>query len=93
MGRVARPGGLNQNSDWLGPADTGDISGQKTLAIPGRSPLFVAVFSLPTIFLMADRPLGRTGWNVSEISFGARAIGETWGTVDSGESMGARTPR
>ena len=38
---------------------------------------------------MEYRPLGRTGWNVSTISFGAWAIGGTWGTVDDGESMTA----
>jgi aryl-alcohol dehydrogenase-like predicted oxidoreductase len=27
------------------------------------------------------RSLGRTGWKVSEISFGARAIGGSWGYV------------
>jgi aryl-alcohol dehydrogenase-like predicted oxidoreductase len=35
------------------------------------------------------RPLGRTGWNISTVSFGAWAIGGTWGDVDDGESMGA----
>lgn len=38
---------------------------------------------------MQYRPLGRTGWNVSEISFGAWAIGGSWGTVDDKESMAA----
>lgn len=38
---------------------------------------------------MRYRPLGRTGWNVSEISFGAWAIGGSWGNVDDGESMAA----
>lgn len=38
---------------------------------------------------MQYRPLGRTGWNVSTISFGAWAIGGTWGDVDDAESMGA----
>jgi aryl-alcohol dehydrogenase-like predicted oxidoreductase len=38
---------------------------------------------------MKYRPLGRTGWNVSEISFGAWAIGGTWGTVSDDESMDA----
>lgn len=36
---------------------------------------------------MKYRPLGRTGWNVSEISFGAWAIGGSWGKVDDEESM------
>lgn len=38
---------------------------------------------------MNYRPLGRTGWKVSEISFGAWAIGGSWGAVDDGESMAA----
>src|ERR687886_190843 len=38
---------------------------------------------------MQYRPLGRTGWNVSEISFGAWAIGGSWGNVDDKESMAA----
>jgi len=33
------------------------------------------------------RELGRTGWRVSAISFGAWAIGGTWGAVDDRESM------
>jgi aryl-alcohol dehydrogenase-like predicted oxidoreductase len=36
---------------------------------------------------MTYRELGRTGMRVSAISFGAWAIGGTWGTVDDGESM------
>ena len=38
---------------------------------------------------MNYRPLGRTGWNVSEISFGAWAIGGAWGTTDDKESLAA----
>jgi aryl-alcohol dehydrogenase-like predicted oxidoreductase len=38
---------------------------------------------------MRYRPLGRTGWNVSEISFGAWAIGGSWGDVDDKESLAA----
>jgi aryl-alcohol dehydrogenase-like predicted oxidoreductase len=38
---------------------------------------------------MEYRALGRTGWNVSSISFGAWAIGGTWGAVDDRESMAA----
>lgn len=38
---------------------------------------------------MQYRPLGRTGWNVSTISFGAWAIGGTWGAVDDDASMQA----
>ena len=38
---------------------------------------------------MRHRTLGRTGWKVSEISFGAWAIGGTWGKVDDRESLAA----
>ncbi|MFL6448827.1 MAG: aldo/keto reductase [Bryobacteraceae bacterium] len=38
---------------------------------------------------MQYRPLGRTGWNVSEISFGAWAIGGSWGDVDDSQSLAA----
>lgn len=38
---------------------------------------------------MNYRELGRTGWKVSEISFGAWAVGGAWGHVDDGESLGA----
>jgi aryl-alcohol dehydrogenase-like predicted oxidoreductase len=38
---------------------------------------------------MKYRPLGRTGWNVSDISFGAWAIGGAWGAVADEESMKA----
>jgi len=38
---------------------------------------------------MQYRELGRTGWNVSEISFGAWAIGAGWGPVDDQESLAA----
>lgn len=38
---------------------------------------------------MEYRELGRTGWKVSAISFGAWAIGGTWGAVDDQESMAA----
>jgi aryl-alcohol dehydrogenase-like predicted oxidoreductase len=38
---------------------------------------------------MKYRELGRTGWKVSEISFGAWAIGGTWGKVDDHESLAA----
>lgn len=38
---------------------------------------------------MRYRELGRTGWKVSEISFGAWAIGSAWGRVDDSESMAA----
>jgi aryl-alcohol dehydrogenase-like predicted oxidoreductase len=38
---------------------------------------------------MEYRTLGRTGWNISTISFGAWAIGGTWGTVDDRNSLAA----
>lgn len=38
---------------------------------------------------MKYRTLGRTGWKVSEISFGAWAIGGAWGDVDDQESLAA----
>src|SRR5271154_4960149 len=38
---------------------------------------------------MNYRTLGRTGWKVSEISFGAWAIGGAWGDVDDKDSLAA----
>ena len=38
---------------------------------------------------MNYRPLGRTGWKVSDVSFGAWAIGGAWGQVSDDESMAA----
>ena len=38
---------------------------------------------------MKYRLLGRTGWKVSEISFGAWAIGGAWGNVEDKESLTA----
>jgi aryl-alcohol dehydrogenase-like predicted oxidoreductase len=38
---------------------------------------------------MRYRELGRTGWKVSEVSFGAWAIGGSWGEVDDAASMKA----
>ncbi|WP_437954532.1 aldo/keto reductase [Sorangium sp. So ce119] len=38
---------------------------------------------------MEYRPLGRTGFRVSTVSFGAWAIGGTWGDVDDKESLAA----
>jgi aryl-alcohol dehydrogenase-like predicted oxidoreductase len=38
---------------------------------------------------MDYRTLGRTGWKVSTVSFGAWAVGGTWGAVDDDESMAA----
>ena len=38
---------------------------------------------------MQFRELGRTGWKVSALSFGAWAIGGTWGPVDEADSLAA----
>ncbi len=38
---------------------------------------------------MEYRELGRTGWKVSTISFGAWAVGGAWGQVDDRESLAA----
>jgi aryl-alcohol dehydrogenase-like predicted oxidoreductase len=38
---------------------------------------------------MQYRTLGRTDWKVSTVSFGAWAVGGTWGPVDDKESMAA----
>ena len=38
---------------------------------------------------MNYRELGRTGWKVSEVSFGAWAIGSAWGTVNDDDSLKA----
>jgi aryl-alcohol dehydrogenase-like predicted oxidoreductase len=38
---------------------------------------------------MHYRSLGRTGWKVSDVSFGAWAIGGSWGSVDDAESLAA----
>ncbi|MBN2035299.1 MAG: aldo/keto reductase [Chitinispirillaceae bacterium] len=38
---------------------------------------------------MEYRTLGRTGWKISIVSFGAWAIGGTWGTVHDRESLAA----
>src|SRR5512139_1646082 len=38
---------------------------------------------------MQYRELGRTGWKVSTVSFGAWAIGGTWGSVNDDESFAA----
>ncbi|HXV43794.1 MAG TPA: aldo/keto reductase [Anaerolineae bacterium] len=38
---------------------------------------------------MNYRPFGRTGWQVSEISFGAWAIGSAWGEVSDDDALAA----
>lgn len=57
---------------------------------------FFSLFAVPGSFVnsgesttMKYRDLGRTGWRVSTISFGAWAIGGTWGTVNDDDSIAA----
>ena len=38
---------------------------------------------------MQHRTLGKTGWSVSDVSFGAWAVGGTWGPTDDAESLAA----
>jgi aryl-alcohol dehydrogenase-like predicted oxidoreductase len=38
---------------------------------------------------MNYRPLGRTGWRVSGVSFGAWAIGGSWGHVSETDALAA----
>ncbi len=38
---------------------------------------------------MKTRTFGRTGWHVSEVSFGAWAVGGSWGDVDDDQSLAA----
>lgn len=38
---------------------------------------------------MKYRTLGKTGWSVSDVSFGAWAVGGTWGPTDDQESLAA----
>lgn len=38
---------------------------------------------------MKYKPLGQTGWNVSEVSFGAWAVGGSWGSVSEEEARAA----
>ena len=38
---------------------------------------------------MQYRVFGKTGWQISEISFGSWAIGGSWGKVDDQESLDA----
>src|SRR5919202_4958874 len=62
-----------------------------------REPLATNIPSLTGLaeqFLRRDRvmnyrELARTGWRVSEVSFGAWAIGDAWGETDDSESLSA----
>ena len=38
---------------------------------------------------MKYRQFGRIGWNISEVSFGAWAVGGSWGAVDDAQSIAA----
>ena len=38
---------------------------------------------------MQHRTLGKTGWSVSDVGFGAWAVGGTWGPTDDAESLAA----
>jgi aryl-alcohol dehydrogenase-like predicted oxidoreductase len=38
---------------------------------------------------MNYRPLGRTGWKIADVSFGAWAIGGSWGQVSDEDALGA----
>ncbi len=49
---------------------------------------YLTAFDLKGL-VMKYRELGRTGWKVAEISFGAWAIGASWGTVDDRDSLAA----
>ncbi len=51
--------------------------------------LFIADLQARYVGSMQYRELGRTGWKVSEISFGAWAIGGSWGEVSDAESTRA----
>lgn len=42
-----------------------------------------------SLSIMQYRELGRTGWNVSAVSYGAWAIGGDWGSVSDDESLAA----
>lgn len=42
-----------------------------------------------SIASMKYRELGKTGWKVSEVSFGAWAVGGSWGQVEDSESLKA----
>ncbi len=50
---------------------------------------FVVIFGRGSIVSVNYRELGKTGWKVSEISFGAWAVGGSWGDVEDSESLRA----
>src|ERR1700756_4213750 len=45
----------------------------------------------PKEAIIRSRPFGRTGWKVSEIGFGAWAIGGSWGEVSERDAEAALT--
>jgi Aldo/keto reductase family len=53
------------------------------------APLAIHSLDRDSMSLMKYRSLGRTGWKVSEISFGGWAIGGAWGSVRDEESLDA----
>src|SRR5690242_971351 len=57
--------------------------------MPRRSLLYSFRYNFLLEDKMKYRPLGRTGWNVSEISFGAWAIGGAWGHVSENDAIAA----
>ncbi len=72
-------------ADWIGTAEQPD----DVTIVLARCTGPVCVAARDTIRAMNYRALGRTGWKVSEISFGAWAIGGAWGQVTDEESLGA----
>src|SRR3954471_25002564 len=55
----------------------------------GRVGVAIVDFPSTEVHNVQYRPLGRTGWNVSTVSFGAWAIGGAWGSVDYADSLAA----
>jgi aryl-alcohol dehydrogenase-like predicted oxidoreductase len=62
---------------------------QSETVSPGDSLQAKLFFRLVYDVSMNYRELGRTGWKISEVSFGAWAIGGAWGNVSDAESMAA----
>lgn len=50
---------------------------------------FASIIATLVFKSMNYRELGRTGWKISDISFGAWAIGGAWGSVDDKDSLAA----
>jgi aryl-alcohol dehydrogenase-like predicted oxidoreductase len=64
-------------------------AGHRQESVNAKNNLLPENFFCAKIFRMKYRTLGRTGWKISEISFGAWAIGGAWGDVDDKESLAA----